>query len=831
MDALFQDIRYTLRILRMSPGLTGVSVLTLALGIVGTTLVFTAYNATMWQPLPVTEPERLTVLDRQFRKGGESSQFTLGDYRRIREGNGVFSGVAAEGQYATVLAQFPDLQNRKLDEPRQALVKLVSDNYFDVLGVGASPGRVFDAADRMSNTPVAVLSYSSWRRHFRNNYSVLGKTIVIYGAAVTIVGIAPPEFVGSGNPPVPPDVWVPLWAEPVIEPQRATQSETDQWLRIVGRLNSGRTFGQAESQLTALEQQGEKERGAEQVTASVVAGPAFYFVEPGNPQFRAMAALLLASFSMVLLVACANLANIFMARATTRRREMAVRRALGASRGRLLRQLIAEGILLGLAGGAVAVIVSKWVCDLAWMEIEQRIIARFTDLYVFTFKFTLSARVLLATCVVSVLAGALFSLVGAIQSSRVDINQVLKGGELRVVPGRRFRLGVRDILIAVQVMLSVILLVSAAVLARGMIRGQSSEPGFNVHDILDLEFAGLDTAGYDAPRMTALREQLRVQMAPLPGVAGVAFSNHVPLLGFGQADISKPGGATHRAFDNNVSPGYFATLGIPLVRGRDFSDTDIGQGSALVIVSQATAHNLWPEEDPIGKWLQVGGANRAMQVIGVAQDVHSVNVALTEPYFLYLPLAADAPLDDVFLRVPGADTKSKIPETLKIVSGIDPKLASLGLVHSLDDALWAQRLPSSIATLFATIVGSLALILASIGVYGTIAYAVAQRMREIGIRMALGAQRLTIVRLVLARTLALAATGALLGLFGAAAAAQAITAIPFGLQSALFFGMSPRDPVSFGGVAAFLALVALAAAYRPAVKATKVDPMVALRYE
>ena len=364
-----------------------------------------------------------------------------------------------------------------------------------------------------------------------------------------------------------------------------------------------------------------------------------------------------------------------------------------------------------------------------------------------------------------------------------------------------------------------------------MIRGQSSEPGFSVHDILDLEFAGLDTAGYDASRMTALREQLRVQMARLPGVAGVAFSNHVPLLGFGQADISKPGGATHRAFDNNVSPGYFATLGIPLVRGRDFSDTDIGQGSALVIVSQATAHNLWPEEDPIGKWLQVGGENRAMQVIGVAQDVHSVNVALTEPYFLYLPLAADAPLDDIFLRVPGGDTKRKIPETLKIVSGIDPKLASLGLVHSLDDALWAQRLPSSIATLFATIVGSLALILASIGVYGTIAYAVAQRTREIGIRMALGAQRLTIVRLVLARTLALAATGALLGLFGAAAAAQAITAIPFGLQSALFFGMSPRDPVSFGGVAAFLALVALAAAYRPAVKATKVDPMLALRYE
>ena len=213
MDALFQDIRYALRILRMTPGFTSVSVLTLALGIVGTTLVFTAYSAVMLQPLPAREPERLTVLHRHFRKGGESSQFTIGDYRRIGEHNGVFPAVAAEGQYDTVLAQFPDLQSGRFDEPRQALVKLVSDNYFTVLGVGANPGRVFSPADLMSHGPVAVLSYSSWHRRFRNNYSVLGQTILIYGAAVTIVGITPPDFVGSGNPPVPPDVWLPLWAE------------------------------------------------------------------------------------------------------------------------------------------------------------------------------------------------------------------------------------------------------------------------------------------------------------------------------------------------------------------------------------------------------------------------------------------------------------------------------------------------------------------------------------------------------------------------------------------------------------------------------------------
>lgn len=832
MENLLQDLRCGVRVLRNSPGFTTVAVLTLALGIVGTTLVFNAYNATAWRPLPAADPQRLTILERRLVKGGSRTQFSLADYRHIREHARTLSGVAAEGDYDTVLAQLPDLSSGKFAEPRQTLIKLVSDNYFDVLGAGADAGRIFTTNDH-DTAPVAVLSAASWHRRFRNDPKVLGQTVLVYGAAVTIVGIAPKDFIGSGDPPVPPDLWIPLSAEGVIMPQRAARDEQEDRLRIVARLTPRATLAQAESELTALTLQDEKDRGGEPVTVAIAGGPAVYFVDPGaTPQYRALAGLLLASFSVVLLVACANMANFFMARATARRREMAVRSALGASRIRLVRQLMTEGVLLGLAGGVVAMLAATWICNLIWVEAEQRIIARFTDLYYFAFTFTPNWRVLGATCVVSVLAGALFSLAGALQSSRVDLNGVLKGCELSIRHRSGLRLNTRDLLIAVQVTLSVVLLVSAALLARGMVRGQSAEPGFDTHNVLNIEFGGLDSIGYDTSQMVDLRQQLHARMSLIPGVNAVAFASHVPLLGagMGQAVAVKPGEPPRQALNNDVSPGFFATFGIPLVRGRDFTDTEIAHRAGVVIVSQTTAHNLWPSEDAIGRMIQVGSPQRPMRVIGVAQDVHIMNLGQAEPYMLYLPLAPDAPLDDVFLRTKG-DASQALAPALRATSEIDTRLPSLANAHSMDDALWFQHLPSTLATMFAAVVGSMALFLASVGIYGTIAYSVAQRTREIGIRVAMGAPQVSILRLVLGRTFALVGAGVSLGLAIALAASHAITAIPFGFASILLFGVSPRDPLAFGGVGAFLLGVALAAAYWPARRATRVDPMVALRYE
>jgi ABC-type antimicrobial peptide transport system permease subunit len=310
----------------------------------------------------------------------------------------------------------------------------------------------------------------------------------------------------------------------------------------------------------------------------------------------------------------------------------------------------------------------------------------------------------------------------------------------------------------------------------------------------------------------------------------VAFADHVPLLGVGEAEFVKLAEPPRRALDNDVSPGFFATLGIPLVRGRDFNESEIAQRVGVVIVSQTTARNLWPGEDALGKLIQVGSARRSMQVIGVAQDVRSVSLGQVEPYFLYLPIAPDASLDDVFVHTSG-DAGQAMAPVLRAISEIDTRLPSLANAHSMDDALWFQRLPSTLGTMFAAVVGSMALFLASVGIYGTIAHAVAQRTREIGIRMALGAPHVSILRLVLGRTMALVGGGACLGLAAALAVSHAITAIPFALGSLLLFGVSPRDPLAFGGVGAFLVAVALAAAYWPARRATRVDPMVALRYE
>ena len=833
LDVAARDAQYAVRLLRKSPGFTAASVLTLALGVIGTTLVFTAYDALVLRTLAVPDSKGLVVLKRELRKGGASTAFSEREYRNLSEHNHVFEGAIAEKGYDTVLAQLPDAGQKNLGEPRQVIIKLVSENYFSVLGVNAIEGRMFTEREHGGTEPVAVLSYSSWQRRFHGDAAVLGQSVLLYGTPITIIGIAPVDFIGTGLPPVPPDLWVPLAMQTRVEPGRDwAQDSEESRLRVVGRLRPDVSARQARAELTAIAQRSETNRGLEQETSAIETDPPAYFIDKGNPQFHSLAALLMVSCGMVLLIACANLANFFLARATARRKEMAVRRALGASRGRLMRQLLTEGVLIGLAAGAITLIASPLLCDFIWREIQSRIVFRLSDLYVFTFRFSPDGWVLAWTIVVSITAGMLFSVLGAAHCSNADSHEVLQGHVAQWMPNRgKLRVNARDVLIAAQVVFTVVLLVNAGLVARGMARGQKLFPGFDTGQVINIEFADLENAGIAGRAHTAaLREQLARRFSALPEVTGVAFADHVPLLGTGAITVTKPGKAQERAFDNQISPGFFSVFGISIVRGRDFTAADAARPASVVIITESTARHLWPGEDALGKIILVGDTQTPAQVIGVAQDTRTVVLGRVEPLYVYLPAAADAPIDDVFVRTAGKGQTS-MGLVLGAAAAIDNKLASLANVHVMDDALWFQRLPSTIATLFATSVGSLGLFLASVGIYGTIMYAVAQRTREIGIRIALGAQERSILRLVLVRMMRLVGLTTCIGLALAAAFSHALAVLPFGMGSLLLFGVSPWDPLVFAAVAVFLAVIALSAAYLPARRATKVDPMVALRYE
>ena len=832
LDTAARDVRYAVRLLRKNPGFTVASVLTLALGVIGTTLVLTGYDAIGLRTLAAHDVKRLVVLKRELRKGGIDTAFSELEYHNFSEHSPAFEGTIAETGYDTVLAQLPRTSQKKLAEPRQVIVKLVSDNYFSVLGVNAIAGRMFTEQGHSGAEPVAILSYSSWQRRFRRDPAVLGQSVLLYGTPITIIGIAPRDFIGTGSPPVPPDLWLPLSMQTRVEPGRDHAHDSDEFrLRVVGRLAPDVSAAQASVILTAMAQRFETGRGLEPVTSAIETSPPVFFIEKGNPQFQSLAALLMTSFGMVLLIACANLANFFLARATARRREMAVRQALGASRGRLMRLVLAEGVLVGLMAGVITLIASPLLCDLIWREIQSRIVFRFSELYVFGFRFSPDSWVLAWTMVVSIAAGILFSVVGAAHCTKTDSHGALQGHVLQWTPNRgKLRVSARDVLIVAQVVFSLVLLVNAGLVARGMARGQKVFPGFDTAQVINIEFADIENAGIDKAHTAALRDQLARKFSTLAGVHGVAFADHVPLLGAGTTTVTEPGKAEERAFENQVSPGFFSVFGIRIVRGRDFTVADATAHASVVIVTESTARHLWPGEDALGKIIRLGDARTPAQVIAVVQDARTVVLGRVEPLYLYLPVAADAPIGDVFVRTDG-EGQISMGLLLRAAATIDNKLASLASIHVMDDALWFQRLPSKIATLFAICVGGLGLFLASVGIYGTIVYAVAQRTTEIGIRIALGAQKVSILGLVLLGMTRMVGAATCIGLALAAVLSHALTVLPFGVGSLLLFGVSPWDPLVFATVAVFLAIIALSAAYVPARRATRVDPMVALRYE
>lgn len=822
-----QDVRYALRVLRKAPAFSLVSVLTLALGIMGAAIVFQAYDAVALRPLPVSDPKSLAIVRRHLVTGGVEELFSTDAYRSLRAQTS--AQMAAEGEYVTVLAHLPNQSSNAAS--LQVLVKPVSENYFDLLGVSARLGRVFAAQSVNGSDPVAVLSYSAFVRRFAADPAIIGKTVRLSGAAFTIIGVTPPDFIGTGLPPVPADFWLPMQFQALALP--GTHPTSEATLRLLARLQPGGSRAKSEAELTAAAQHREMAGGKSETTSAMALQAPAYLVESNNPQFRTLAELLTASFVLVLLIACANLTNLSLARAGARRKELAVRRALGASRGRLARQLLVEGAMLGLFAGAISVLSARWICQLAWHQIQQRLISRFTDLYVFSFDFTPDSRVLLATLAVALGAGLLFSLLPALQASGVEVHEALQNHAFQFgAVRRRLRLSARDVLIALQVAFSVVLLVNAALVARGMVRGQAVKPGFDTGHVLDIEFSNAAAAGITPSNAAEFRTHAAQRLSTLPGIDAVAFATHVPLLGFERAEITAPGKAVEHSSANHISPGFFSVFGIGLTAGRDFTPAEIDAAAPVCIVSASTAQKLWPGQDPVGLSLLLGSARKPLRIVGVAADAELVNLG-SKPLFVYLPLRADAAASDsfdIFVRTTtqARDSAGTVLDTLATMGA---NVASLADVHPMDDALWSQHLPSMIATGFAAAVGALALLLATIGIYGTVAYSVVQRTRELGIRIAIGAQARSVIVLVLGRVLALAASAIALGALVAGAVSRLLVALPFELGSRLLFGVSWHDPVAFASIAAVLAAVALLAAWLPARRASRVDPMVPLRSE
>ncbi len=821
METFWQDIRFSLRTMAKNPGFTAVAILSLALGVGANTTIFTILNALLLTPLPVERPSELvavcTIDQNSKTPFGGITQVSYPNMKDFREQNTTLAAVAGYtfGNPVSVIING--------GEPQQAFAELVTGNYFDVLGVRAWRGRTFLPEEDVARGahPVAVLAYGFWQRRLGGDASIVGRTLSINGLPFTIVGIAPEGFTGV-NSLFSPDMWVPsMMYDPVLPQQfRSWLDERRALLfSVAGRLKPGVTKAQAEANLKSIASVLEREYPLPNKGRTVDLRPlAEVTIFPGFRQIFVLGgAVLMTVVGLVLLIACSNVANLLMARASGRRQEIAVRIAIGASRGRLLCQLLTESVLMAVIAGAVGVLLAVAGRDAIWSMRPPFLAQNFVDL-------TLDRRVLMFTAAVSVLTGVLFGLLPSIQASRPNVVNSLKEESRSAGPSRR-RLTIGNALVVLQVALSVVALVAAGLFLRSLQRANAIDPGFDVEHVA-IVAVNPGQAGYDIARSRQFFRDIEQRIASVAGVQSTAWASAAPLTGSFFRTIIREGDNPDSNAQRNlgvvysVSPSYFQTTSIPIVQGRQFTDADRDDSVPVAIINTTFAERLWPGEDPIGKRFRFFTDKAFREVIGVAKTVKYTTIG-EDPQIAAYTAHEQTPSDTMVLLVRSATAPgAALGAVTREIHAMDTHVP-LTNPFTMRDVLAQSLWPARMAAILLGVLGLLALVLASVGLYGVMAYSVAQRTREIGVRMALGADRSRVLGMVLRQAMTLVGIGLALGLGGAFAVSRVV--------SGLLFGLSVIDPVTFVGVAAVLTLVAALATYIPARRASRLDPLLALR--
>jgi predicted permease len=806
---LQQDIRYGLRVLAKNPAITVIAVLALALGIGANTAIFSVVNAILLRPLPYEKPDQLVMIwEEATHLGFPKDTVTPANFLDYRQQSTGFQGMAA-----FVLTTF---NLTGVGEPERLDGRRVSANLFDVLGVKPIVGRTFVPEEDKPGTKVVLLSESLWKRRFGGDPSVIGRPVNLNAEPYTVIGVLPNSVRLPSYSKWHDQVWVPM----AFSSEEATNRGSHN-LQVMARMKPGQTLTSAQAEMSTIAARLATQYPESDAGRGAVLIPLH---EEIVGSMRSALLLLLGAVVFVLLIACGNVANLLLARAAARQKEIALRFALGADRRRVMKQLLVESVLLSLMGGAAGL-------GLAYFGLKA--ITRFIPAQVaHTDTIAIDGRVLLFTVLVAVVTGIIFGLAPATQASHFNLNETLKEGGRDSGVGERGR-RLRNSLVVAEVAISFILLIGAGLLINSFVHLRNLNPGFRTDHLLTLKVDLSDVKYPDTQHRTAFFDEVRRRISTMPGVVSAAIAANLPFTYDGDSTNIAVKGIPDPPIDQwpdvvfrTMGPGYFTTMGIPLVRGRDFTDQDTLDTMPAVIISEKTAAHYWPNEDPIGKQLKPGDTKSDTPwrtVIGVVKDVRQ-NDFIADPkmqmYFSYRQmknLAANALV--VRTSVDPLSLATSVRNTIWAVDKDQPVADIDSMEHVVAGAVARQRFSMLLLGIFAT----LALVLAAVGIYGVMSYAVTQQTHDIGIRMALGAQRRDMLKMAVWQGLRLVLIGLALGLV----AAFALTRV----MATLLFGVSATDPATFIVISLALPAVALVASYIPALRATRIDPMVALRYQ